>query len=242
MEPQAKQRKRDAVGNLRVLASELGLETNRRQADLTKEAFLVLHTQVAIQTMTPQHRARADAAMQLYLGQAAAPAALPQVPALPILLPPLPGAASSSQPAAESDADGFRLRSSACLFTWNGRHFASVGVEQLWSDFLAWLRGLAFLSRWTATLERSLRSVDTDRLHLHAYVGSGLFMNIYLLLRDMGAPPTLPTSPCGVLCSTVEPVRRRRRRAAWPARAGGAGAGARAGAVTSPRFYCSWPR
>lgn len=42
------------------------------------------------------------------------------------------------------------------------------------ADFLAWLRGLAFLFRWTATLERSLRSVDTDRLHLHAYVGSGL--------------------------------------------------------------------
>ena len=36
METQAKQRKRDAIGNLRELADELGVATNRRKADLPK--------------------------------------------------------------------------------------------------------------------------------------------------------------------------------------------------------------
>lgn len=179
MEPQAKQRKRNAVGNLRELASELGLDTDRagvgRRSDLTRDDFTTLHTQVSAHSTSPEHKARADAAMQLYLGSAPAPAALPQAPPLPGLLPQIPGAANSSQPAVASGADqppedGFRLRSSACLFTWNGQHFARTGEEQLWSDFIVWLSGLDFLFRWTATLERSLRSKDTGRLHLHAYV------------------------------------------------------------------------
>ena len=40
MDPQAKQHKRTAVGSLRVLALELGLNISRRKADLTKDDFI----------------------------------------------------------------------------------------------------------------------------------------------------------------------------------------------------------
>ena len=68
MEPQAKQRKRDAVGNLRALADELGVTTNRKKADLTKSDFVELHANVARHSSTPEHKGRLDAAMQLYIG------------------------------------------------------------------------------------------------------------------------------------------------------------------------------
>ena len=43
-------------------------------------------------------------------------------------------------------------------------------ITQLWLTFLVFLRGLSFVSRWTATLERSLKSEDSGRLHLHAFM------------------------------------------------------------------------
>lgn len=175
----AKGRKRDAVGNLRELADELGVTVNRRKADLTKDDFMAFHDEVKTRSATPKHRARLDAAMQLYFGAAMVLPPLQGLPAVPVLpglapqppaaAPPnLQGAAGSSN--AEAAEEGFRLRSSACLFTWNGRQFTAMGVDKLWFDFLGWLQGLGYFTRWTATLEKSLKSKYVGRLHLHAYV------------------------------------------------------------------------
>ena len=68
MDHQAKQRKRSAVSSLRALALELGLNTSRRRADLSKDDFIALHAEVAIQRTTPEQKARASEAMQLYVG------------------------------------------------------------------------------------------------------------------------------------------------------------------------------
>ena len=54
MDHQAKQRKRSAVSSLRALAVELGLNTSRRRADLSKDDFTALHAEVAIQRTTPE--------------------------------------------------------------------------------------------------------------------------------------------------------------------------------------------
>ena len=43
-------------------------------------------------------------------------------------------------------------------------------AQVVWSTFLIFLRGLTFAFRWTATMERSLRSSDTHRVHLHAFL------------------------------------------------------------------------
>ena len=79
----AKQRKRDAVGNLRDLAEEIGLPTEaRRKADLTETDFLEFHTRVVNHTTTPEHRQRCADALQMFKGNSQLPQ-LPTVPALP---------------------------------------------------------------------------------------------------------------------------------------------------------------
>ena len=45
-----------------------------------------------------------------------------------------------------------------------------MALEALWRAFLAFLASLAFVKRWTATIERSLRARVPGRLHLHAFV------------------------------------------------------------------------
>lgn len=173
MEPLAKQRKRNAVGSLKGLASELGIVHGfAGSSDLTRDDFVAFQKNVLAKSTTPEHRSRADAALQLYLGNtpSQAKATLPKVPALPSVLPQAPPAtAAGSTPSQGSDA-GFRLRSIACLFTWNSSAFADMDPETLFFDFLGWLRGLAFIARWTATLEQSLKSQEKGRLHLHAFV------------------------------------------------------------------------
>ena len=54
----AKQRKRDAVGNLRDLAAELGLQVERRRPDLTKGEFDDLQKKVTSAARTPDHKRR----------------------------------------------------------------------------------------------------------------------------------------------------------------------------------------
>ena len=141
MEP--KQRKRDAVGNLRELAQELGVTAGPSASDWKKEDFLIVHRSVEASAKgTPEHRQKATDALALYFGT---------VPSLPVppfpLLPPIAGAAPAASPAPE----GFRLRSTSCLLTWNALVFASMVTEDLWTAFLAWLGGLTFIFRWTAT-------------------------------------------------------------------------------------------
>ena len=80
----AKQRKRDAVGNLRALAHELGVPSARK-SDMPESEFLALHYEVVAQAHTPQHRDRAAEALRQYSD---GPVVLPpigQLPALPAL-------------------------------------------------------------------------------------------------------------------------------------------------------------
>ena len=49
------------------------------------------------------------------------------------------------------------------------RNFAADDLDELWTTFLCWLAALSFVRRWTATVERSLKSKDPGRLHLHAF-------------------------------------------------------------------------
>ena len=160
MEP--KQRKRDAVGNLRELAQQLGVTAGPSASDWKKKDFLIVHRSVEASAQgTPEHRQKATDALALYFGTAPS---LP-VPPLP-LLSPIAGAAPAASPAPE----GFRLRSTSCLLTWNALVFANMVTEDLWTAFLAWLGGLTFIFQWTATIERSLKSLDHGRVHLHAFV------------------------------------------------------------------------
>ena len=172
----AKQRKRDAAGKVRALASEVGVEYNGRNPDMSISAFEELHLKVVGAASTPDQRERARAAKALFDGeeeeeegtrrQVLPPStALPSLPAL---------VARSEENVAdegqEDDKHAFRLRSSACLFTWNNLAFARHAQEDLWQQFLMFLRALNFVFRWTATLEQSLKSLEQGRLHLHAFV------------------------------------------------------------------------
>ena len=73
----------------------------------------------------------------------------------------------TSCPAAVS---GFRLRGTSCLFTWNNSDFAGMEQATLWQAFVQFIKSLAFVSQWTATMEQSLRSHDQGRVHLHAFL------------------------------------------------------------------------
>ena len=163
----AKDRKRAALSGLRDLASEVGVPVSRRKADISSSDFEALHAQVVAACATEDQKRRAEDARSTYRS---------------VPLPPVPGAQGAAggpapqageQRAADGADDeqaGFRLRSSSCLFTWNNRAFANCDFPTLWSAFLVWLNGLTFVIEWTATLERSLKSKDANRVHLHAFV------------------------------------------------------------------------
>ena len=144
-----KQRKRNVVGELKALAAELGCE-RKRQLDLSKDEFVSFHTALTAASRTPEHRQKFDSAWQSFVSGAE----LPPLPSLPSLGPPAEASAATSS----VEADGtFRLRATACLFTWNSESFARMVPDQLWADFLGWLKGLAFIICWTATLENLWR-------------------------------------------------------------------------------------
>ena len=105
-----RQRKRDAVGNLRTLAEELGLQVERRRPDLSKAEFDNLQKKVVTAARTPDHKRRIKEVAETYLGSA-------DTLVLPTLapLPPFP-AASTEQ--VDSTTTEFRIRSTSCLFTW----------------------------------------------------------------------------------------------------------------------------
>ena len=66
--PSAKLRKRDAVGNLRELADELGVPRIAKLQDLSEQAFFTFHGEVLAKAGTPKDRRRSDAALDLYKG------------------------------------------------------------------------------------------------------------------------------------------------------------------------------
>jgi len=66
----AKQRKRDAVGNLRDLAEELGMDMEaRKKPDMSEADFVELRGTVLSHAQTPQHRERAADALKQFKGQ-----------------------------------------------------------------------------------------------------------------------------------------------------------------------------
>ena len=57
MDQPSKQRKRDAVGNLRDLAVDIGVDvTGRRKADLVESESPALHQEVLVLARPPQRR------------------------------------------------------------------------------------------------------------------------------------------------------------------------------------------
>ena len=162
---------------------------------MSADAFQALHTEVLQVAQTPEQRREADDALQLFTGVADMQAVLPPVPPLPaavplpapapaaagvaaaapaapVALPRLPGGgpAGPAPRAAAAAASGFRLRGTSCLFTWNSPDFAGMEQATLWEAFIQFIKSLAFVSQWTATLEQSLRSHDHGRVHLHAFL------------------------------------------------------------------------
>ena len=122
------------------------MEDTRRMASAADDARRQAEAQAADLSRRLQVSSQSDAELQSALAQAEKEkdALLDHVEA---------SAATSSV-----EADGtFRLRATACLFTWNSESFARMVPDQLWADFLGWLKGLAFIICWTATLENLWR-------------------------------------------------------------------------------------
>ena len=161
-----KQRKRDAVGNLRDLAQQYGLTPARRQTDMSRSAFETLTREVEAKALTPEHKSSLNSIKAAFLGSDAH-GALPSIPPLPASAPHMATGSSASKEAPRST---FRLQSTSCLFTWNNNQFGSMDLEKLWQDFMNWLASLVFIVQFTATMERSLKSADAGRIHLHAFV------------------------------------------------------------------------
>ena len=90
---------------------------------------------------------------------------------LPVGAAPVLGATQPGAPSAHNDGQkDFRLRGTSCLFTYNSPLFLVSVAREVWVAFSAFLAGLSFVSRWTATVEQSLHSLDDGRVHLHAFV------------------------------------------------------------------------
>ena len=128
----AKERKRAAVSGLRDLAEEVGLQVNRRKADLSGADFDSSHAEVLAACATEDQRRRAEEARSRYCSGPP---------------PPVPGAQAAGGPfpragvqlatdvpgggGAEDEQGGVRFRSSSCLFTRNSRSFANCDVHLL---------------------------------------------------------------------------------------------------------------
>ena len=57
---------------------------------------------------------------------------------------------ADAQPPAAAAAPAFRLRSTGCLFTWNGLSLNPM----IFQEFVAWIHTLEFIYRFSATVER----------------------------------------------------------------------------------------
>ena len=170
----AKDRKRTAVSDLRDLADELGLHVRRCRVDLFASDFTAFHAQVVAACITDAQKRRAADALSQYRTVPLPP--LPVAAAPPAGAQPASGADSyaatnASNVGGAADAPGeFRFRTTSCLFTWNNSGFANDASNTLWAAFLLFLRCLSFVDQWTATMERSLKSNNIGRVHLHAFV------------------------------------------------------------------------
>ena len=150
------QRKRAACGELRALASELGLQDNSLRLDMTAEQFRRAAGQLEERCATPEQRQQLERAVNRCQNL--------EVPPLPTRAAQNAGGGAARE-AGEDARRNFRLRATGCMFTYNSADFQRI----VWPEFLAWLGTLNFLLRWTATMEQSLRSSVEGRLHLHVF-------------------------------------------------------------------------
>ena len=87
--------------------------------------------------------------------------------------------AQGERPQQRAEREGFRLRGRSFLLTYNWKFLsrnlpdgtpAPATPEDLWQLWLAWKKGKKRelgVAQSTSTLERSLESKDTDRVHFH---------------------------------------------------------------------------
>ena len=194
----ARARKREAVAELRSLAVDRGLAVNRRSADLSAAAFEALAAAVlaaggVAEQVAACSRHFAEAAPPEAGAVAGEPAAIADGDAAAqaaegALADGGEAAAIVAEPAAAPDAapapagadvlallpGAFRLRCSAALFTYNSGAFGERDLDQLWASVVAFVRSLPFVERWTCTIERSLKSDDFGRHHIHIFFESVL--------------------------------------------------------------------
>ena len=107
-------------------------------------------------------------------------------------MPPLPGSRPLDGEAPSGPRREFRLRSQGCLFTYNS---VNIAVDR-WHGFLTWLGTLEFLLRWIATMERSLRSAQSDRVHLHVFMEFAKSVDWTSLQRVMFMGIKPDAAPC----------------------------------------------
>ena len=152
------QRKRSACGQLRSLALELGVENANAHLDMTIRQFESFATDLEQHCATPEQRAKLQTAVAEFHARPAPP--LPGSGAADANVqsagPAPPAQNAGSAGSGPSSQQGFRLRSQGCLFTYNSINFGEV----IWGDFVAWLATLECSARWSATMEKSLKSED----------------------------------------------------------------------------------
>jgi hypothetical protein len=162
---QQTERKRSAAKELRKLAAEVGLATIGRNADINKQQFQALLSEVKQCLLTAAQELQVEALGKLYVGPS--PSSSSAAPELPVEV-----ASSSAAPTAQTQdkAQPFRIRGQSVLLTYNSDVFLESNKDSIWSDFLGFLGGLLFVSVWTATMERSLKSEDVGRVHLRVFL------------------------------------------------------------------------
>ena len=112
---------------------------------------------------------------------------------------PVVAATQPVPPSAQANGEKeFRLRGTSCLFTYNSPLFLVSAAREVWEAFSAFIAGLPFVSRWTATLEQSLHALDDGRVHLHAFVEfchavdwTSVALMVSEVLAQMRSPPEL---------------------------------------------------
>ena len=175
----ARNRKRHALSDLRVVADELGIAVSRRKVGLSLADFRTLHAQVLVACAIDGQKRRAEDALARFCSDPLPPLLVAtggrgSASSAPVHIGNAPRrATAAAAPDADDDSDGLgalRLRSAACLFTLNNSRFADGNLGALWAAYLTFLRGLAFVAQWIATMERSLHFQDHGRVHLHCFV------------------------------------------------------------------------
>ena len=152
----AKNRKRAAVDELRNLAEALGLEVDRNRSELNKADFDAFYVAVTAACHAPDQVQTAQNSLKKYKGQSdEASSSVPVLPPISIAsATPAPSTPATGAPARMpcDPEEGFRLRCSSCLFTYNNATFSNEVQEVLWQSFLVFVAALSCVQTWTVPL------------------------------------------------------------------------------------------